>query len=217
MKIKNVLILMAHIDDESLGVGGYIPQLIDKNYSVVVVIVSNGLFTLRGIKQDNRQDFYKACQILGVNKIHFLDYEDQKFDKFAIADIVNSVSRLNIDPDLIISHVDTDLNKDHRIVADVAKIIGRPKHKPITILGCEVPGTSAWNASPFQANYYVNIEKTLEIKIKAFSQYSNELQEFPHPWSIKGLTVLAELRGMESGFPYAEAYQVIRMFNLETL
>lgn len=204
---------MAHADDESLGVGGYIPQLIDRDYNVTVVVVSNGLLTTRGIKQDNRQNVYKACQILGVNKIHFLDYEDQKFDKFAIADIANSVSKLNIDPDLIISHADTDLNKDHRIVTDVAKIIGRPKDKPITILGCEVPGTSAWNASPFHANYYVNIEKTLELKIKAFSQYTNELQEFPHPCSIKGLTVLAELRGMESGFFYAEAYQVIRMFD----
>ena len=212
MKTKNVMILVAHADDESLGVGGYIPQLIARNYRVSVVIASNGLLTVRGIEQDNRSDVYKACKILGVDKIHFLDYEDQKFDKYPIADIANSVSKLRIDPDLIISHVSTDLNKDHQIIADVAKIIGRPKHKPITILGCEIPNTSAWNAIPFQANYYVNIEKTLKLKIKAFSQYRHELQKFPHPWSQRGLTVLAQMRGMEAGCQYAEGFQVIRAF-----
>ena len=156
---------------------------------------------------------HKACKILGVDQIHFLDYKDQKFDKYPIAEIATSVSQLNVDPDLIISHVETDLNKDHRIVADVAKIIGRPKHKPITILGCEIPNTSAWNAEAFQANYYVNIEDTLKLKIDAFSQYRHELQEFPHPWSVQGLTILSQFRGMEAGCQYAEAFHVIRMFD----
>ena len=212
MKRKSALILVAHADDETLGAGGYIPQLVGRDCNVAVVVVSNGVYTTQGVRHDNRQSVHEACQVLGVGEIHFLDYEDQKLDKFAVADIADSVSRLGIDPDLIISHVDTDLNQDHRIVADVAKVIGRPRHKPVTILGCEVPGTSAWNASPFQANYYVDIEGTLELKLKAFSQYRNELREFPHPWSIKGLTVLAELRGMESGFLCAEAYHVVRMF-----
>ena len=212
MNSKRVLVLMAHLDDESLGAGGYIPQLVERKHNIEIVYVSNGVLTTRGIKEDNRRDAESACKILGVSKVHYLGYEDQKFDQYAIADITNAVNKLKIDPDFIISHVSSDLNKDHQIVAEVAKIIGRPKYKPITILGCEVPGTSAWNASPFQANYYVNIEKTIKTKIEAFSQYGNELKEFPHPWSVKGLTVLAELRGMEAGCLYAEAYEVIRTF-----
>jgi LmbE family N-acetylglucosaminyl deacetylase len=213
MKGKSALVLVAHADDETLGAGGFIPRLIERDYHVAVVVVSKGVYTSQGIEHDNRQSVHEACQVLGVHALHFLDYEDQKFDKLARADIADSVSRLGVDPDLVISHVDTDLNQDHRIVLDVAKVIGRPRHKPVTILGCEVPGISAWNASPFQANYYVNIGRTLDLKLRAFSQYANEQQEFPHPCSIKGLTVLAELRGMESGFLYAEAYHVIRMFD----
>jgi len=213
MITKNVLILVAHADDETLGAGGYIPKLIEREHDVTVIIVSNCLLTVRGIEQDNRQDALDACNILGVNKIHFLDYEDQKFDKYPIAEIATSVLELNSDPDMIISHVDSDLNKDHRIVSDVAKIIGRPKHKPITILGCEIPNTSAWNASPFQADYYVNISETFKQKVDAFSKYRNELQEFPHPCSEHGLAVLAQFRGMESGCHYAEAFHTIRMFD----
>jgi len=213
MNIENVLVLVAHSDDESLGAGGIIPQLVKCGSRVSVVIASNGILTVRGTEQINRNDTQKACAILGVEDIHFLDFDDQKFDQYPIADIANAVSNLNFSPDLIISHASTDLNLDHQIIADVAKIIGRPKGKPISILGCEIPNTSAWNAQPFHANYYVDIQETLELKIKAFSQYENELQEFPHPWSERGLTVLSQFRGMEAGTHHAEAFQVVRMFH----
>ncbi len=207
----NVMVLVAHADDETLGAGGYIPQLVAQGHRITCVIMSDGILTVRGVKQDNRTDVYKAAKILGIHEVHFLDYEDQKFDKYILADLANSVFKLKIAPDFIISHVDSDLNNDHKIVADIAKIVGRPKKKPITILGCEIPNTTAWNGVPFHANYYVNIEKTLEKKIKAFSQYRNELQKFPHPWSKEGLTVLAKMRGMESGCRLAEGFHVVRV------
>lgn len=206
------MVLAAHADDETLGAGGYIPILKKQGCQVNVVIVSSGLLTVRGIVENNRDDAIKACKILGVDDVAFLGYEDQKFDTYPIAEIANSVYGLNQQPDLIISHVGTDLNKDHRIIAEVAKIVGRPKKKAITILGSEIPNTSAWNGEPFFANYYVNIESTIQTKIEAFSQYSNELQEFPHPWSKKGLEVLAQMRGMEAGCNFAEAFYVERAF-----
>ena len=211
--MKRILVLVAHADDESLGAGGYICKLVEQKHPVSVVIVSDGLISVRGKKQNNKKHAYLACKVLGVDDVHFLGYKDQKFDQYPIADIANKVFKLGIEPDVIITHVDTDLNKDHRIVTEVAKIIGRPKRKPVTILGCEVPNTSAWNAEPFQANYYVDITDTIDRKIKAFSQYRNELMQFPHPWSEKGLKVLAQFRGMEAGYPCAEAYHVIRMFD----
>lgn len=206
------MVLAAHADDETLGAGGYIPILKKLGCEVNVVIASNGILTVRGITENNRDDAYKACEILKVDKVDFLGYEDQRFDTYPIAEIANSVGNLRQQPDIIISHVPTDLNKDHRIIAEVAKIIGRPKKKPITILGSEIPNTSAWNAVPFPANFYVNIESTIELKIEAFSKYSNELQEFPHPWSRKGLDVLAQMRGMEAGCSHAEAFHIIRAF-----
>jgi len=89
-------------------------------------------------------------------------------------------------------------------------IVGRPKNKPISILASEIPSTSFWNAKQFPANYYVDITNEIDTKIEAFSQYKNELQEYPHPWSRKGLKLLAEYHGMQSGYKYAEAFQLIR-------
>ena len=207
------MILVAHADDETLGAGGVIQKLIRDKWEISVVILSDGKLTVRGVLEDNSGDANKACQVLGVGDPVFLGYADQKFDTFPIADMANSVFSLNINPDLIISHVDTDLNQDHRIVCEIAKIIGRPKAKPVAILGCEIPNTSFWNGAPFQPNYYVNITDELETKIEAFSQYENELQKYPHPWSKKGLKLLAEYHGMQSGQGFSEAFQVIRGFN----
>jgi len=207
---KKAMILVAHADDESLGAGGLIPKLVKTDWEVSVVFLTNGILDVRGVIENNREDAICACKILGVQTPHFLDYKDQYFDTYPIADLANSVTSLGLDPDLIITHAETDLNLDHRITADISRIVGRPKKKPISILACEIPSTSFWNAKPFQANYFVNITDEIDIKIEAFSQYKNELQDYPHPWSKKGLKLLAEYHGMQSGYKYAEAFQLIR-------
>ena len=48
------LILVAHPDDETLGAGGTILKLIEKGWSVNIVVLSDGILTVRGKKQDNR-------------------------------------------------------------------------------------------------------------------------------------------------------------------
>nr|VFK27778.1 MAG: N-acetylglucosaminyl deacetylase, LmbE family [Candidatus Kentron sp. MB]VFK30230.1 MAG: N-acetylglucosaminyl deacetylase, LmbE family [Candidatus Kentron sp. MB]VFK75144.1 MAG: N-acetylglucosaminyl deacetylase, LmbE family [Candidatus Kentron sp. MB] len=207
---NRALVLVAHADDESLGAGGLIRKLKKANWEIPVVIVSDGIIRVRGKIQDNRNDARRACGILGVEDPIFLGYEDQKFDQYPIAEIANSVASLDCQPDLIITHAQTDLNRDHRLVLEIAKIMGRPLNKPISILGCEIPNASFWNGKPFPANYYVDITEELKTKIQAFSQYKNELNSYPHPWSEKGLTLLAEYHGMQSGYQYAEAYRLIR-------
>jgi hypothetical protein len=74
-----------------------------------------------------------------------------------MADLANAVMELQLEPDLVVTHVDTDVNMDHRLVCEAAKIVGRPKRKPVAIIGSEIPNTSFWNGHVFPANYYVDI------------------------------------------------------------
>jgi LmbE family N-acetylglucosaminyl deacetylase len=212
MKKKIALILVAHADDETLGAGGAILKLKKKNWIVNVVALTDGMLTVRKKIQDNRKGFRNACKFLGVDKFTLLNFKDQKFDTIAMSDLANAVIGLNVHPDLIITHCEDDLNKDHRLTCEVAKIIGRPKSKAISIIGCEIPSTSFWNGKSFPANYYIDISDYINLKIKAFSKYENEIQEYPHPWSKKGLKLLAEYHGMQSGFRYAEAFSIIRAY-----
>ena len=204
------LILVAHADDETLGAGGTIQILIKNSWMVKIVIISNGILDVRGTIEDNRAAAESACKMLGAQPPVFLGYADQKFDQTAIADIANTVMNLKLTPDLIITHSSRDLNLDHRITCEVAKICGRPKNKPISILECEIPNASFWGGNVFRANYFVDISQVIDKKIEAFSKYENELQEYPHPWSKKGLRLLAEYHGMQSGCQYAEAFELVR-------
>lgn len=209
---RSALVLVAHADDETLGCGGLVAKLVKQGWQVDVVVVSDARFTTRGALQDNRADAAAACRVLGVadSRLHLLGFPDQKFDSVPLADIANAVVALRLEPDLIVTHVDSDLNLDHRIVSDVAKIVGRPRGRPIAILGCEVPATSFWNGRPFPANYFVDIGDQLATKIAAFRCYRNELRPAPDPWSPEGIELLARYHGMQCGMPLAEAYLVVR-------
>lgn len=209
--MRKAMILVAHADDETLGAGGLIQKLLATEWDVDVVIMSDGMLTVRNVIEDNRADAVTACRRLGLTRAPvFLGFADQKFDTYPMADLANSVLELGIEPDLIVTHIDTDLNLDHRLVCDAAKIVGRPKKKPVSILGIEIPNTSFWNGHVFPANYYVDISLEIEIKIEAFAAYQNELQQFPHPWSREGLNLLSKYHGMQCGCAHAEAFTIIR-------
>lgn len=207
---RMALVLVAHADDETLGCGGTICRLAREGWKVEIVVLSDGIVRARAGEQDNRLHATAACKALGVAAPRFLGFADQRFDSVPIADLANAVGMLQLEPDLILTHVVTDLNRDHRLVCEVAKIIGRPRRKPVSLLGCEVPSTSFWNGAPFQANYYVDISDSIEAKLEAFACYENEIQPYPHPWSHEGLRLLAQYHGMQSGLRFAEAFSVIR-------
>src|SRR6266513_743653 len=120
----DALILVAHADDETLGCGGIIQKLIKSGWSVNVVVLSNGIVDARGKLDDNREDLKMACKLMGVTSLRQLDFNDQKFDNVPMADLANAVVNLNLSPDLIVTHTDSDLNMDHRLTCEVAKIIG---------------------------------------------------------------------------------------------
>jgi LmbE family N-acetylglucosaminyl deacetylase len=212
MTERHALIPVAHADDETLGVGGTIPKLARAGWRIEVVILSNGVLTVRGRTEDNREDAARACKTLGIAPPRFLGFADQYFDREPVADLANAVMALDLAPDLIVTHVETDLNQDHRITCEVAKIVGRPKRKPVAIIGCEIPGTTQWNGRQFEANHYVDITDQIERKIEAFLLYHNEAQDDSQPWSAAGLRTLARYHGLQSGVEYAEAFHVIRGF-----
>lgn len=206
-----VSVLLAHADDESLGAGGTIQKLIARGHDLRLVIVSDGIVAMRGAGNDNRAALDAACKILDIPELHCLGFRDQQFDQYPVAEIANAAAKVLGEPDLIITHTDTDLNRDHRIVNEVAKIIGRPRSRPISILGCEIPCVSTWNGKAFRPQLYVNISEQLETKLSAFAAYTNEVREFPDAYSPEGLRAMAQFRGVEAGCHAAEAFEVIRM------
>ena len=59
----------------------------------------------------------------------------------------------------------------------------------------------------FSPNLFVDISKFLERKIKLIQIYKSELGPFPR--SATAVRALAQFRGCNSGFEYAEGFQLL--------
>ena len=62
----------------------------------------------------------------------------------------------------------------------------------------------------FKPNYFVNIKKTFNLKLKAIKQYKKELKDYPSGRSLKGIEVLSNYRGLSAGFEHAEAFMLLK-------
>ena len=62
----------------------------------------------------------------------------------------------------------------------------------------------------FLPNVYVNVAAVLDRKLQALRCYTTEARRFPHPRSEDAVRILAQRRGVESGFMAAEAFHLLR-------
>ena len=89
-----------------------------------------------------------------------------------------------------------------------------PKSKIRTIYTYETISSTEWAASEYYAkflpNAFYDVTETLELKLKAFSQYASELRDYPHPRSLKAIGIRARDWGSRVGLNAAEAFQIIR-------
>lgn len=224
---KKILIVAAHPDDEILGCGGTMALHSMTGNDVYVLILGEGI-TSRDEKRDRRKrdkeimelrrDLERANRIVGTKKSFLFDFPDNRFDSIPLLDIIKVVEKVKkeVNPDIIYTHHNGDLNIDHRITFDAVLTACRPlKSESVrSIYSFEIPSSTEWSADSskyFIPNYFVNIKETLEKKTNAMKAYTNEIRDFPHPRSGKALEILAQSRGIMTGFEYAEAFMVVRI------
>lgn len=220
--INNVVCVAAHPDDEVLGLGGTLIKHAKNGDKVFVIILSEGeeAKTDKNKKNILRKNNAKNCSnIVGSKLYKIFDYPDQKFDTVPILNIIKNIEKIfkKLQPDIVYVHHQGDLNKDHQISSQAVLTALRPMNRlglNTEIRTFETP--SSTDQSPydehyvFKPNFYVSIENNWENKLKALRAYSNELENFPHPRSLKAIRALAIKRGMESGFKKAEAFTILR-------
>ena len=232
----NVLIFVAHPDDEVLGMGGTIANHVKLKDPVKIVILATGITSrkksgyknttnykisqfeeeemkkeIEGLRKNSR----KAAKILNVKEIGFYDFPDNEMDSIPLLKIVKTIEKeiTKFNPDIVYTHHHGDLNIDHRIVYQATLTACRPIGNNIKkIISFEVPSSTEWNyPATFNPNYFVNISNQIETKIKALEAYSTEIKKFPHPRSSKYLKILAEKWGAITGLKSAEAFEIIRI------
>jgi len=206
----NILVIAPHPDDEVLGMGGTIKKLSRKN-KIILCVVSEGAtaqYKDKKMIKVRRDSCKKTAKILGISQIQFLDYPDMRLN-LSHLDINKKLEEIieKYKPEIVYTAPKNDLNLDHQVVFNSTLVACRPKSGVKQILCYEIQGNTK---VPFVPNVFENIEKEFSYKIKGFKMYKSEIEEFPNPRSIIAIENLAILRGIESGFKKAEAFELIK-------
>jgi len=206
----NILVIAPHPDDEVLGMGGTIKKLSKKN-KIILCVVSEGAtaqYKDKKMIKVRRDSCKKTAKILGISQIQFLDYPDMRLN-LSHLDINKKLEEIieKYKPEIVYTAPKNDLNLDHQVVFSSTLVACRPKSGVKQILCYEIQGNTK---VPFVPNVFENIEKEFSYKIKGFKMYKSEIEEFPNPRSIIAIENLAIMRGIESGFKKAEAFELIK-------
>lgn len=136
MTPENVLVVVAHPDDEVLGCGGTMARHVNAGDAVKVVILADGVSS-RSSRKDvdqvevlaRRENAIQANKILGVNDISFYEYVDNRMDGVNLLDVIKDIEGEieNFQPSVVYTHHAGDVNIDHGVVHEAVITACRPK------------------------------------------------------------------------------------------
>lgn len=216
-----VACVAAHPDDEVLFCGGSLARHAKAGHRVVTLILGAGL-DARGAASANahaalQASAAEAARRLGMPAPRCLDFPDNRFDTAPLLDLIKVVEAFIAEtkPSVVYTHHCGDLNLDHWCVHDAVLTACRPlPGAPARRVLCgETPSSTEWQRPdhvPFRPSIFHDISATVAAKIAALEAYGGEIRAFPHPRSADGVRALAELRGAQSGFAAAEAFELAR-------
>ena len=218
---ENILVIAAHPDDEVLGCGGTIAKYSSKN-NIYLCILSDGESSRNTNKKylqqkiENRKKMaLKSSTILGIKKVFFGDFPDNKFDSVDLLSIIKFLEKIiqKVRPSTVYTHYENDLNIDHYLTFKASITACRPQYKNnINIFSYFVPSSTDWNLNSdiFNPNWFEEISKFSSIKKKALNCYSAELRKSPHPRSLKYIESKDLINGEKNGLKKAEAFLLLR-------
>lgn len=228
-KNKKIMIVVAHPDDEILGLGALMNQL-NNEYDIKshVVILGEGI-TSRSDMRDaelwkaelllHKENIKRAQEYIQYQTLSVYDFPDNRFDTVALLDIIKVIEKEKklFTPDIIFTHHGGDVNIDHQKTFEAVITACRPLENETvkTIICFETFSGTEWRASNDPRHFIPNLffsfsEQNLEAKIKAMESYDFEKRKYPHPRSPEAIRNRAKMWGVTCGLEYAEAFYLVR-------
>lgn len=223
------MIVVAHPDDELLGLGATMNKLIiEEDVLTHVVILGEGI-TSRSDQRErdkwqkelskHKENIKTAQKAIGYHTISTYDFPDNRFDTIPLLEIIKVIEKEKerFRPNMIFTHHGGDVNIDHQRTFEAVVTATRPMdHEGVsTVITFETPSGTEWRASSdphhFIPNLFVSVsEENIGAKIKGMEGYEFEKRVYPHPRSPEALCIQAQRWGIVVGVKYAEAFHIIR-------
>ena len=218
----NYLVVVAHPDDEVLGAGATIYNLIKKGHNVAVATMANHAAARANISDTLSKDQEASMEVLGVKKVYSADFPNIKMNTVPHLELVQFIEKCIEDfkVEVIITHHPSDTNNDHVMTSYAVQAAARLFQRRLDIiplkefLFMEVLSSTEWSfdssANRFTPNYFIEIGlEGLSKKLEALSKYKGVMRSYPHPRSEEALRGLAAYRGCQAGCNYAEAFECV--------
>lgn len=214
---RSVLVIAAHPDDEVLGCGGLLARTVREGGAAHVLILTEGCSTQYPDQPEMIErkvsEAARAMEELGGVAVDHAGLPDMALSTLPPArvnePVAAAVARVN--PDWVLVHHSGDLNRDHAVAHEAARVACRPgPERAPRLLSYETLSSTEWGGVPFEPNLYVTLdEEDLRRKMAALGVYTSEVRPWPHPRSARAVEHLAHVRGMQSGVSLAEAFQSV--------
>ena len=225
----NILVVVAHPDDEILGCGATLRRLADEGHNVysVVLCASADARHARPDLDRLREVSTASARAVGIQDSIHHEFRNIHFNVVPHLDMVQAIEKaiLQYRPDWVFTHHSGDLNIDHRVCYEttMAAVLlpQRMSHDlPPTMIQrvylFEVLSSTDW-APPtndaFRPNSWFDVNATLEKKVAALEAFEGALKPYPHSRSAENVRHLAYLRGAQVGIRAAEAFCLVRGVN----
>ena len=225
-KAKKFLVFSPHPDDVDFGFAGSAAQLTKEGREVIYCIITDGSkgahkveLATAAMKNLRMKEQRKAALEVGVRKVIFLNEKDgeventKKFRK-KLVKVIRDVK-----PDIIVSPDPANqsfasfygAHRDHRQTAEAVFDAIYPaagskyyfpeltaKFKPHQI-------DEAWFWHPKKPNKFINISKTMDLKLRALRAHKSQFEDFSAV--EKKILEWAHLNGKKGGMKYAESFR----------
>ena len=222
MDTKRVLIIVAHSDDETIGMAGTIRKHVLEGNTVNVVSMTNGVGSRDKVNQKSilfrKKSANEASKILGFDWIKQFDFPDNQLDSVPLLKIIKAIEsvKAHFKPELVYTHTGADLNIDHKIVLQATLTAFRPLNDESCkeIRTFEVPSATDYGhdtlTRKFVPNLFIDIQKFEKDKVSALQAYSQEMKQYPNSRSVESIMNLAKILEMVVHMDLAWSFQIIR-------
>lgn len=216
---QTALVIAAHPDDEVLGAGGFMAHYPGTS----VLLLTNGSMeeaSRLGDYDERAKAKLAAAEdsavLLSAIVTRVGEWADQMLTLSpALRHFIERAIQ-EVRPSVVLTHSPTDLNQDHRVVAEAVAVACRPYSSSGTtvkwLLGFEVDALSLPGLPPAYPSLSLPLsEPDLALKLAALHRYAEAacLRDWPHPRSLQAIEHGARWAGAAIGHPAAERYHLL--------
>jgi len=195
-----LLAIVSHPDDETFGCGGTLALHAMAGHEA-------GILSLTCSEEVRRQELINAANALGVE-------EPMTFDEVELApgtDLIRRISDVIASkrPEIVLTHLPFDYHREHRLAHDLVKeAIEWAAHtttygEPWSVARLLLMEVNTLIPTP---HVIVDVSEAFDRKMEAIRCYGTQLAKFPWGYYEEFNAKKAELRGVQGGCRYAEAF-----------